>query len=222
MQPVELQQCDLIAFDNDGTLYPAGADVCRSILEAHSHFVKDLGINVETPTIEYIQAKIGADAAEFYASLLPGQSRKVIDEFESYCHHHEKNAINRMPHLYNGAQELLFKLKESGRTLILVSNGSPRYLRHIWEAAGYENYFSAMYPYGPPDFLTKGERLKIGIEEWERKNSVMIGDRRSDYDAARHADVPFVGCAYGYGAAEELSDAKFVIRNLNELADLLL
>ncbi|MCB1187497.1 HAD family hydrolase [bacterium] len=219
---VKFSGARIIAFDNDGTLYPAGAEVCMSVLEAHRVYVREHGLGLETPDIRWVQKHIGADAKEFYSLMMPGQPRSVVDDFEDYCLHHEKGAIDTRPHLYEGAVELLSALKDAGRILLLVSNGSPRYLKHIWDAAGYGAWFSQMYPYGPPDYGTKGERLKLAHEDWGGGAAVMIGDRRSDWDAAQHAGLPFIGCRYGYGEDSELSDADHVVDDISELRDVLL
>ena len=222
MQPVDFTQARIVAFDNDGTLYPAGAEVCRCVLAAHRSYVRQHGLDITTPTIEWVQARIGAAAAEFYTMMMPGQPRRVVDDFEEYCLHHEKDAIDERPALYAGARELLTELKEAGRILVLVSNGSPRYLKHIWLAAGYGEFFSAMYPYGPPDYGTKGERLKLAHEEWGGGLAVMIGDRQSDWEAAQFAGLPFIGCRYGYGEASELANAEYVVDRVEDLRNLLL
>lgn len=222
MQRVDFRQTRIVVFDNDGTLYPAGAEVCACVLKAHRVYVKEHDLKIPTPSIEWVQARIGADAAEFYAMMLPGQSRQLVEHFEEYCLHHEKDAIDERPDLYKGARELLGALKDAGRILLLVSNGSPRYLKHIWRAAGYGEFFSQMYPYGPPDFGTKGERLKLAHAEWGGGSAVMIGDRQSDWEAAQHAGLPFIGCGYGYGMDEELSRADLVVSSIQELSDILL
>ncbi|MEZ5338181.1 MAG: haloacid dehalogenase-like hydrolase [bacterium] len=163
---MDFRAARIIAFDNDGTLYPAGAEVCLSVLQAHRRYVAEHSLGLETPGIEWVQRHIGADAKEFYALMMPGQPRSLVEDFEEYCLDHEKDAIDARPWLYEGAVELLTALRAAGRILLLVSNGSPRYLMHIWEAAGYGEWFSQMYPYGPPDYGTKGERLKLAHEDW--------------------------------------------------------
>ena len=222
MQSLIFSQASIIAFDNDGTLYPAGADVCMSVLAAHRTYVKERSLDLPTPGIDWVQAHIGADAKEFYALMMPGQPRSVVDDFEEYCLHHEKNAIDARPQLYDGARELLTELKAAGRILLLVSNGSPRYLKHIWEAAGYGEFFSQMYPYGPPEYGSKGERLKLAHEDWGGGEAVMVGDRRSDWEAAQYAGLPFIGCRYGYGHPSELRDADVVVASIHELRRILL
>ncbi len=222
MQPVKFTQARIIAFDNDGTLYPAGGEVCMSVLAAHRTYVREKGLDIPTPGLQWVQSHIGADAREFYAMMMPGQPRSVIEDFEEYCLHHEKSAIDARPHLYEGAPELLAALKEAGKILVLVSNGSPRYLKHIWDAAGYGNYFSQMYPYGPPDYGSKGDRLKLAHGDWGGGPAVMIGDRRSDWEAAQFAGLPFIGCRYGYGYEDELRDADHVVSSIQGLAKVLL
>ena len=46
----------------------------------------------------------------------------------------------------------------------------------------------------------------------------MVGDRSYDKEAARYNQIPFVGCKYGYGKPEELSDCKYSVETALELS----
>ena len=48
--------------------------------------------------------------------------------------------------------------------------------------------------------------------------AVMVGDRSYDKEAARYNQIPFVGCKYGYGKPEELSDCKYSVETALELS----
>lgn len=216
-----LQQAALIAFDNDGTLYPAGLDVAKSVLLAHADYVQEHGLDIPTPSMDWVRRQMGADAKYFYGSMLPGQPQSVIEDFEEFCLDYETQAVARYTDLYVGAEELLADLHASGKTIVLISNGSPRYVDSVWSHCGYGRFMTEKYPYGPPDFSTKGERLVEAIRVWGGP-AVMVGDRESDRHAAEHAGVPFVGCLYGYGEAHELAGATALAESIAGLRELLL
>ena len=46
-----------------------------------------------------------------------------------------------------------------------------------------------------------------GISEADRKNTVMIGDRRHDIEGAKQSGLHSLGVLYGYGSREELEHA---------------
>jgi phosphoglycolate phosphatase-like HAD superfamily hydrolase len=157
--PGLFKQARLIAFDNDGTLYPAGQDVARVVLIAHREFVKEHGLAVPTPSLAWINHLLGADASHFYGAMLPDEPPAVQREFEEFCLTYEEEAVKQYSSLYPGAAELLADLHRAGKTMVLISNGSPRYVDQVWESCGYARWMAAKYPYGPPEFSSKGERM---------------------------------------------------------------
>lgn len=218
---VELHKNKLVIFDNDGTLYPTGPEVGRVVLTAHRDYVRQNGLDLATPDFALVTALIGADAKTFYAAMMPGQPARVQRDFEEFCLDYERRVIEGHPHLYDGAVELLAKLKQAGRTLALVTNGGPTYVKYIWDACGYGEYFSGCYPYAAPEFETKGERVARAVAE-HGGPAVMVGDRESDREAATFAGTMFIGCAYGFGSTAELSGADAVVEDVRELYNLLL
>ena len=224
---VNLYAATLIAFDNDGTLYPSGEKVGRAVLDAHREYVAQKGLGIATPGPEWVRAMMGADAKHFYAAMMPGLPEEVQHDFEEFCLDYETRTVREHHELYPGAERLLAALHGLGRTLVLVTNGSPRYVQSVWEAAGLDRYMAAYYPYAAPEFLDKGERLALAIRAWggvrngEAVQAVMVGDRRSDLEAAQHAGAEFIGCAYGYGDPGELAGASHVVHDMDELYNLL-
>ncbi|MCC7476884.1 HAD family hydrolase [bacterium] len=219
-----LHSSRLIAFDNDGTLYPAGLDVARSVIEAHRDYVQQHGLQIPTPDISIIHQHMGAEPIDFYGSMLPGQPEDVRKDFERFCLEYEQVAVARMPHLYEYAEDLLTALHAAGRTIVLISNGTPTYVDAVWEHARYERWMAERYPYGPPEYDSKGSRLARAAAQFgvDPATAVMVGDRASDRDAARYCGAAFIGCAYGYGEAHEIEGADAVAHDLYELARLLL
>lgn len=219
---VNFSAARIIAFDNDGTLYPSGIEVGCAVLEAHRAYVREHGLNIPTPQLAFVQSVIGADAKDFYGAMLPGQPLEVVRDFEQFCLDFERQAVLRYPRMFDGAEELLAGLKAAGKTLLLVTNGPPRYVQDVWDTVGMGRFLAAAYPYGPPDFSTKGERLAQAVTEWGGGPAVMVGDRLSDLEAARAAGVPFIGAAYGYAGDGELKGADALAGNMQELYNLLM
>jgi phosphoglycolate phosphatase len=219
---VEPHEAQLVVFDNDGTLYPSGPEVGRAVLAAHRIYTHLHNIDVPTPDTAWLEHMIGADAKEFYAAMLPGQPKEVQQAFEDFCLDYEHEAVARYPHMYEGAEELLTALKWAGRKLALVTNGGPTYVQYIWEACDYGRFFTSSYPFAPPGFLSKSERLKQAIADAGSPATVMVGDRLSDLEAASDAGALFVGCSYGYANPGELDGARYVVNGMGELYNLLL
>lgn len=219
---VELYQAEIIVFDNDGTLYPAGPAVGGRVLEAHAEYVRRHGLNIATPSKEWLNRMIGLDAREFYAGMMPDQPPAVRSDFEDFCLEYELEAVREHPYMYDGAEELLAALKRAGRRLALVSNGGPTYVQNVWDVCGYGRFFAASYPNSAPDYAPKGQRLKQAIADLGGGPAVMIGDRISDLEAAGEAGAEFIGCRYGYALPGELNGARYTVEEVSGLYNLLL
>ncbi len=219
---VEPHEAQLVVFDNDGTLYPSGPEVGRAVLAAHREYTVANGLDIPTPDMNWLEHMIGADSKEFYAAMMPGQPPAVQQAFEDFSLKYEREAVARYPYMYDGAEELLATLKKAGRILVMVTNGGPTYVQYIWDACGYGRFFTACYPFTPPGFASKGERLKQAIADAGSPPTVMVGDRLSDLEAASEAGAQFVGCAYGYANPGELDGSRYVVKNMGELYNLLL
>ncbi len=210
-----------MVFDNDGTLYPSGPAVGRAVLEAHRRYVAEHGLAIPTPDLQWLSHMIGADAREFYGAMMPDQPESVRREFEEFCLDYERRAVREHPHMYEGAEGVLSALKHAGRWLVMVTNGGPTYVQHIWDTCGYGRFFDAVYPFGPPDYASKAERLMRAVADWGRP-AVMVGDRASDRTAAEQVGIGFIGCAYGYAGPGELDGAEHVVSDIRELYNLLI
>lgn len=211
----------LIAFDNDGTLYPAGMEVAAAVLDAHRDYVASHALDIATPPMDWVRNQIGADALDFYGAMMPGQPEAVRQDFETFCLEYEAAAVARFATLYEHVEELLHALVAAGKTLVLISNGTPRYVECIWDCCNYARWFTASYPFASPANETKGQRLVQALDRYGEP-AVMVGDRRSDHDAARHAGTWFIGCAYGYGQQGELEGADATAHSVEQLFELLL
>jgi len=196
-------------------------EVAAAVLDAHRDYVERHGLDIATPTMDWVRNLIGADALDFYGAMMPGQPEAVRLDFEAFCLDYEAQAVARFASLYEHVEELLHALVAAGKTLVLISNGTPRYVECIWENCNYERWFTASYPFASPANESKGERLVQAMARYGEP-AVMVGDRRSDHDAARHAGAWFIGCAYGYGQRHEIETADATAHSVEQLFELLL
>jgi phosphoglycolate phosphatase len=191
------------------------------VLDAHREYVQRHALDIHTPDMEWVRRQIGADALDFYGSMLPGQPEEVRNDFERFCLDFEREAVARFAVLYEHVEELLHSLVAAGKTLVLITNGTPRYVECVWDSCRYERWFAASYPFLPTAPSQKGPRLVEALQRYGGP-AVMVGDRRSDHDAARHAGTWFIGCAYGYGEAKEIEGADATVHSVDGLFELLL
>src|SRR5205085_10642845 len=93
--PPPFHEARLIAFDNDGTLYPAGLEVASAVLDAHREYMRLRGLDIPTPGIDWVRRQLGADALDFYGAMLPGLGEEVRADFERFCLEYEREAVGR-------------------------------------------------------------------------------------------------------------------------------
>ncbi len=220
MQKVK-EEKDVILFDLDGTLTDPGEGITKSVnyaLEAfgiHTKNLDDLYKFIGPPLMESFMEFYGFDKE---------QARKGVDKYREYF----RDSGIYENKKYEGIDELLRKLKEEGRQLILATSKPRIFAEVILEHFGLAKYFSCVCGSeldGTRD--RKGEVIRFALEAagiMELNRVVMVGDRKHDVLGAIEAGVDCIGVTYGYGSREELENAgaSFIADSVEELGRLLL
>ena len=79
-------------------------------------------------------------------------------------------------------------------------------------------WFSEFYDCESYGYAPKTEIIHKIREKYGRK-LIVIGDRASDFDCAKAAAAPFVGCLYGFGFPGELDGANAQVSSVSQLAE---
>lgn len=126
--------------------------------------------------------------------------------------------------LYDGVQEGLDYMKQSGYRLGCVTNKAREFTLPILRDLGVEDYFeviicgddTARKKPDPLPLLTAAERVSVKPE-----HSLMLGDSQSDVKAARAAGFQIICMSYGYNHGEDIRsfDPDAVIDSFTELQD---
>ena len=113
--------------------------------------------------------------------------------------------------VYDGIPEMLSRLREAGKTLILATAKPEPFAKRILEHFGLADYFDLIV--GATFDGTRHNKIDVlrhalsGVEDANIKDSVMVGDRSHDCLGAAHFGMDCIGVLYGYGSREELTDA---------------
>jgi len=209
----------LLAFDLDGVLYSSEPFLGNAYRESVTN------VNAQRPgslprvpptreildhigwPVSMILERLFPDADDAAISLLHAETLRVI------CAHVARgDGI-----LYADVAETLHLLRGRGWQLALASNGRTRYVETVLGTYGLRELF---VPLVSADMVgdknavlrTYLERLGVGPTE-----TVMIGDRASDVDAARAVGCHFVGCDYGHGYRAEIETAGPLISRFSDL-----
>jgi phosphoglycolate phosphatase len=159
------------------------------------------------PTDGRIRELTGSAGEAFFRALLPDEWKHLYAELRSTCLDYETAAMLADAHFYPGIEEMLLSLKNLGRCMAIATHAGDRYIGAVGKRLGYEALFDRVYYHGCNGMRSKAEMIRRAIEELGPGEAVFVGDRRADAVAAAEVGIPFIGCLYGYGGAEELEGA---------------
>ncbi len=198
-----------LAFDIDGVIYSAE----DFIAEAYKRAIEDSGLNLPIPSTEKILAHIGKPIRDIFSNLFPGITEHDMIVFRKWT---RKNVVQMVGEkrgiIFGGIPELIKKLSERF-TLAACSNGGAGYIETILKTYGLSKYFIPVLTLESEDVPNKGLLLKSYIS----KNGsdpikwVMIGDRKTDLDAAKFNNCKFIGCTWGHAHLDELNGADKIV-----------
>ena len=120
--------------------------------------------------------------------------------------------------LYDGAEELLRRLKADGHKLIFLSNCKRSYMEAHITYFKLDEFFDRFYCTEDYDFSPKYEIFK-NIKLVYDGNFIIVGDRKSDMEVAERHLIKAIGCTYGYGSKNELKTADYLANSPKEIIE---
>lgn len=207
-----------IIFDVDGTLI----DSKRDIAAAQHWVLGQLGVHSYKP--EDLYPLIGKPLAETFATLLPSSlHQRIAEASDLYKGYYPPRALETTT-IFPGVRETLEALRSRGTRLATattkLSAGTRRVLTHF----GIAEHFSQIQgsddmPFKPDPFII----TKILLDQdWEKANTMMVGDTDNDIEAGKRAGIRTCGVTYGSLSSEQIRQLNpdFVIHSLPELLDI--
>lgn len=210
-----------IAFDMDGTLYSSEPILAKVYHES----VEELNAREQTrfasPRFEQMEPLIGLPVREIYQALFPGITEAQMDSFGRISAGAFRRIIAREGgELLGPIREILEELEGRGYLLLIASNGTLAYLEAVVQKYGLrvEPIICIQEDNG---IKNKTEILEAYLRKYQldAREMLMVGDRKSDRDAAFNVGSLFVGCNFGHGSLEELSGAAHIIQEIGEVLD---
>jgi phosphoglycolate phosphatase len=215
-----LAAIDLVILDLDGTLYSSTATTLGAVERA----VRDLndrhGLGYARPADDLVLSSVGLTRREFAAKVFPDLPGRYHDEIDELVWHWERELVtNGRGSLFPGALEALEALSSDGRRLAVATNAGRGYMDHILDYFGIRRRFADARCAGQEGTRDKADLIALILAELtaDAGRSVMVGDRRSDIDAARRAGTFAIGCTWGFASTAELRGADRLIDRFDEL-----
>ena len=188
-----------IIFDFDGTLI----DSRECIYGIDRKLFAELGI--AEPEESEMKKFIGPPVEYAMEKYLdePARSKACARFREMYRDVNLKEANK----LYDGAEEMLRVLKESGKRLFIATTKNEEMAKKIAGILGIEKYFNGIYGSRfEIKRLTKRLVIDAVTEEngIDKSDTVLIGDTSFDAEGAKEAGIPVAIVRYGFGDEDEL------------------
>lgn len=207
-------------FDLDGTITDSAPGIVNSVIYA----LKKFGIK-ETDREKLLQF-IGPPLTESFHRFYGFTEEDGWKAVEYYREYYAEKGIFECT-VYEGLEDALKKIKESGRKILVATSKPEVYAKRIIEHFGltkYFDYIAGMELDGGRG--TKAQVIEYALETCKIKNRdevLMIGDREHDVFGAESLGIDCVGVLYGFGSREELENAgaKYIISRPEELINIL-
>ena len=187
-----------LIFDIDGTLWDSRALVA----EGYNAQLIDEGMErfcVDAEVLKTVFGKVMTEIADILFAQLPPEQRyplleRCMERENRYLHENECRIG------YPKVKETLEELVKKHR-LFIVSNSQCGYPELCIDKMGLGHLISGHLCFGDTG-TCKGETIKKLMADHNITSACYIGDTQGDLDAAEYAGIPFVYCAFGFGAVD--------------------
>lgn len=210
-----------ILFDLDGTLTNSQLGITTCVAYA----LEDFGIHTEN--LEELRKFIGPPLKESFVKFYDMTDEEGDKAVEKYRERFATVGLYENE-VYAGIPELLEKLKEHGKTLLVATSKPTVYSEKILEHFGLKDYF--IFVAGSEldgRRVNKAEVIQYALEQngiTDLENVIMIGDKEHDIIGAKACGVESIGVLYGFGEREELENhgATYIAEKVADLEKILL
>lgn len=210
-----------LVFDYDGTLHNTMKLYEPAIREVCDWLLKNGHAKEANPSISRIQSWLGMNVKEMWKDFMPDLAPDIQPIAELMVGEYMRSRVKlHEAEWYAGAEQILDKLKSAGYQMVILSNSKTITGETHFEAFNMGRWFDKWYDCESFDWAPKTEIIKVVSKEYPG-DLIVIGDRKSDYDAAAAIGAKFIGCLYGYGSREELKLADYLIESIAQLLDYL-
>lgn len=212
---------EYILFDFDGTIVNSEEGITKGV----AYSLKQLGI--EITDLNKLRVFIGPPLRESYIEfygLDEDQLAKATVAYRDY--YHAKGLFECHP--YKGIAQLLHRLKNTGKKVILATSKPQYFAEEILKKFDLIHYFDFISGSGLDGSRTdKAQVIAYALEQCrinDLDKVLMVGDRKYDVMGAKTAGLRCATVLYGFGdrAEFEKAGADYIVTDVTELESLLL
>ncbi len=193
-----------IFFDMDGTLN----DSVQGITNARDYAFAAVGLPVPPMTQEDY---LGPGVTQWLPKFLgAAHADKFPAAYKAYRHYYDDLGGKFENKLYDGIVETLTLLKNAGKRLFIATSKPEPPTQEIVDHFNLRPYFERVCGSELSGKRNrKAEVIQYLLNEThvDPRDAVMVGDRRMDVEGAAVFFIPTIGALWGYGTAQELTEA---------------
>lgn len=192
-----------ILFDLDGTII----DSEKGILNCVQYALQSFGIDEpdRTKLLCFIGPPLVDSFQEFY-HFTPEEAKRAT---EKYRERYREKGLYEVE-VYAGVENMLKELKAQGKTLALATSKPEIFAGMILKNVGLYSYFDVVVGSELDGTRDKKEdvirEVFARLENPERSQVIMVGDRKYDILGAKAWNVDSVGVTYGFAPEGELEE----------------
>lgn len=211
----------LLVFDYDGTIHDTLRIYEPAFCKCVEHLQNAGFLDEVCISSEKMCKWLGMNAKDMWLDFQPGFSEELREMGSAYIGKYmEKQVLEHKARWYEGAEETLDILKQMGYKMIILSNSKKRGGEVHFKEFKMNRWFEKWYDCESFDWKPKSEIIKE-IQTIYNKEIIVIGDRKSDIDAASTIKAVSIGCLYGYGGEEELKNATYIINSVKDIPNVI-
>lgn len=207
-----------ILFDLDGTLTDSREGIINCVKYALEAF------NRPVPSENELLQFIGPPLVEGFQNIAGMSMEEAVEATSKYRERYSVIGLFENK-LYEGIADVLARLKKGGYEISLATSKPEEYSHRILEHFGIKKYFDEIV--GSTLDGSRGRKAdvirevfrRMEIPEEEKKDVIMIGDRKHDILGAKECGIASLGVYYGFAPEHELEDyqADYIIHKVEEL-----
>jgi phosphoglycolate phosphatase len=210
-----LELCDCVVFDLDGTLCDTVGDIKRSLA--------DTFLRCDYPAPDMDRLRVGPPLATMIDELLGGNvEQSFVDKIAAaYREDYELSNYDISP-LYNGAFELLLRLKSAGKKLAVATLKREASTLRLLQKRGIIKFFDAIYCCDTGGKMYSKDQMLFEITEClnvDLSKTIFFGDSTGDIIAGQKNSITTVAILFGYGNPKDLIAIKpdYICNNYTDL-----
>lgn len=210
----------VILFDLDGTITDSGEGVTNSVIYALKKY------NIEVKDRSELFRFIGPPLIDSFMTFYGFSHDKAIEATDFYRNNYRKTGIWEN-YVYDGIPELLKKLNEMGKRVLVATSKPEHFARQILEKHDIAKYFEYIAGANMDETRTKKEDvISYALETCGIKDTsevLMVGDTKFDIIGANQFNMDSAGVLFGYGGRDEMEKegATYICETVKALSELL-